>query len=287
MNSQDPKLCAAAAYNAAADRYDDPRLSFWERFGRRTIERLGLEPGMRVLDVCCGSGASALVAAERVGPQGWVLGVDLAENLVQRARVKARIRRLGNVEFQAGDFERLDLPPESFDAVVCVFGIYFTPDMWGALRRLWRWLKPGGRLAVTTWGPRLFEPASSLFWQAVCAERPDLYKGFNPWDRIAQPAALERLLEEAGIPAPRAEAEASVHPLAESEDWWTIVLGSGYRGTLEELDAEARSRVRERTLRALSASGAPNVETNVIYATAAKAGCPAALHQPEMAGSLR
>ena len=286
MNSQDPKTCAAAAYNAAADRYDDPRLSFWERFGRRTIERLGLEPGDRVLDVCCGSGASALVAAERVGPRGKVLGVDLAENLVQRARVKAQIRRLGNVEFQAGDFERFDAPPESFDAVVCVFGIYFAPDMWGALRRLWRWLKPGGRLAITTWGPRLFEPANSLFWQAVCAERPDLYKGFNPWDRIAKPAALERLLQEAGIPASRAEAAAGVHPLAQPEDWWTIVQGSGYRGTLEELDADARSRVRERTLRALAATGTRTVETNVIYATAVKAGCPSALSPLAMAGCL-
>lgn len=286
MTSQDPKLRAAAAYNAAADRYDDPRLSFWERFGRRTIDRLGLEPGMRVLDVCCGSGASALVAAERVGPEGRVIGVDLAENLVQRARVKAMIRRLGNVEFQVGDFERLDVPAGSFDAVVCVFGLYFAPDMWGALRRLWRWLRPGGRLAITTWGPRLFEPASSLFWQAVCVERPELYKGFNRWDRITQPAALERLLREAGIPDPRTEAEASVHPLAQPEDWWTIVLGSGYRGTLEELDVEARVRVRERTIRALVALGVPTVETNVIYATAVKAGCPATLPQPEMAGSL-
>jgi ubiquinone/menaquinone biosynthesis C-methylase UbiE len=286
MNSQDPKICAAAAYNAAADRYDDPRLSFWERFGRRTIERLGLERGARVLDVCCGSGASALVAAERVGPEGRVLGVDLAENLVRRARVKAMIRRLGNVEFQVDDFERLDVPAASFDAVVCVFGIYLMSDMWGALRRLWRWLKPGGRLAVTTWGPRLFEPASSLFWQAVCAERPELYKGFNPWDRIAQPAALERLLEEAGIPAPRTEAEAGVHPLAQPEDWWTIVQGSGYRATLEELDVQARARVRERTLRALVASGATNVETNVIYATAVKAGCPAARFSPVLAGAL-
>jgi SAM-dependent methyltransferase len=286
MTFQDLKTCAAAAYNAAADRYDDPRLSFWERFGRRTIERLGLEPGMRVLDVCCGSGASALVAAERVGPAGRVLGVDLAANLVSRARVKARIRRLDNVEFQVGDFERLDVPPESFDAVVCVFGIFFVPDMWGALRRLWRWLKPGGRLAVTTWGPRLFEPANSLFWQAVCTERPDLYKGFNPWDRISEPAALERLLAEAGIPAPRARAEAGVHPLAQPEDWWTIVLGSGYRGTLEELDAGARARVRERTLQALAAAGTRNVETNVIYATAAKAGCPATLALPVMAESL-
>jgi ubiquinone/menaquinone biosynthesis C-methylase UbiE len=59
---------AAATYNAASAEYDDQALSFWERFGRHTVERLSLKPGARVLDVCSGSGASALPAAERVGP---------------------------------------------------------------------------------------------------------------------------------------------------------------------------------------------------------------------------
>ena len=67
------KARAAAAYNAAADTYDAPENTFWDRFGARTIERLGLRPGMQVLDVCSGSGASALPAgpwmsAARTGP---------------------------------------------------------------------------------------------------------------------------------------------------------------------------------------------------------------------------
>ena len=62
------KKKAAATYNAAADFYDHPTNTFWERYGRRTIERLLLAPGTRVLDVCCGSGASAIPAAQAVGP---------------------------------------------------------------------------------------------------------------------------------------------------------------------------------------------------------------------------
>jgi SAM-dependent methyltransferase len=76
----DAKAKATAAYNAAADFYDDPANSFWDRFGRRTIDRLQLPAGACTLDVCCGSGASAIPAAEKVGPQGFVLGIDLAEN---------------------------------------------------------------------------------------------------------------------------------------------------------------------------------------------------------------
>src|SRR3954447_12131676 len=106
MDVQEAKTRAAATYNAAADLFDDPRLSFWDRFGRRTVDRLGLTPGDSVLDLCCGAGASALPAAERVGPKGRVLGLDLAENLIRRARVKATIRRLGNAALRGAGLER-------------------------------------------------------------------------------------------------------------------------------------------------------------------------------------
>ena len=65
---------AAATYNAASDDYDEQ--AFWDRFGRRTVERLSLQPGTQVLDACSGSGASALPVAERVAPKGHVVAVD-------------------------------------------------------------------------------------------------------------------------------------------------------------------------------------------------------------------
>lgn len=121
---EDAKAKAAATYNAASDHYDDAANSFWGRFGRRTVERLNLSPGARVLDVCCGSGASAIPAAEAVGAQGLVIGVDLAEHLLELARRKAGHRGLNQVAFRTGDLLDLGLPEAGFDAVVCVFGIF-------------------------------------------------------------------------------------------------------------------------------------------------------------------
>jgi len=120
---------AAFTYNAAADFFDASPLGFWEYFGRRTIELASLPSGSRVLDLCCGSGASALTAAEAVGPTGNVIGVDLANQLLESARTKAIQRRLGNIEFEIGDMLSMRFPVASFDAVVCVFGIFFVPDM--------------------------------------------------------------------------------------------------------------------------------------------------------------
>src|SRR5262245_5842720 len=114
--SNDAKEKAAATYNAAADFYDHPTNTFWERFGRRTVERLRLVPGARVLDVCCGSGASAIAAAQAVGPGGSVIGIDLAENLLELAHAKAKQQDLTNVHFETGDFTNLHFADESFDA---------------------------------------------------------------------------------------------------------------------------------------------------------------------------
>ena len=66
--TESAKLKSAATYNAAADHFDDGPLAFWDRYGRKTIERLRLKPGSIVLDVGCGSGASAIPAAKAVGP---------------------------------------------------------------------------------------------------------------------------------------------------------------------------------------------------------------------------
>jgi SAM-dependent methyltransferase len=261
---------ATVTYDAASDTYDHPANSFWARFGARTVERLALAPGARVLDVCCGSGASAIPAAEAVGPRGRVLGVDLAENLLALARAKAAARSLGNVEFRRGDMLALELPAASFDAVVCVFGIFFVPDMPAAVRALWRFVRPGGRLALTTWGPRLFEPVNSVFWRAVGERRPELQKSFNPWDRITEPAAVRALLAEGGVPVERAEvvAESAGHPLASSADGWALVLGSGYRGTVDQLSPSDRAHVRDACAAFLEAENVRQVEANVVYAVA-------------------
>ena len=119
-------------------------------------------------------------------------------------RAKAQARGLTNLEFREGDLLNVDAAgiTGGFDAVVCVFGVFFVPDTTAAMRALWQQVAPGGRLAITTWGPRFLEPGSSLFWDAIRAERPDLDRGFNPWDRITEPDAVRALFTDAGIGDP-------------------------------------------------------------------------------------
>lgn len=76
-------------FNAASAHFDAPAPWFWNRVGQQTLERLALGAGDRALDVCCGTGASAIPAALQVGSTGQVLGDDLAESMLQLARTEA------------------------------------------------------------------------------------------------------------------------------------------------------------------------------------------------------
>ncbi len=181
-----------AVFSAAANHFDDEALSFFARIGAHAVERLGLQPGERVLDVACGTGHATLPAAVAVGREGRVVGADLAEPLLALARAKAAGAGLTQVELVHGDFRTLPYPDGAFDAVICVFGIILVPDMEAATAELWRMVAPGGRLAITTWGPDLFQPVRDTFFAAARDELPAdaLPAGPAPASRLETPDAL-------------------------------------------------------------------------------------------------
>ncbi|HLY28943.1 MAG TPA: class I SAM-dependent methyltransferase [Aggregatilineales bacterium] len=276
MEQLDPtdaaKIKTSATYNNAAEHFDDPPLAFWDVVGRATIERLDLKPGAIILDVGCGTGASALPAAESVGPNGKVIGVDLAERLLEKggAKAKAKERGLHNIEFRTGDMTNLGFPDSFFDGVVSVFSIFFVPDMEAQVRELWRMVKVGGKLAITTWGARFFEPVYTIWRQAVRVERPDLYSAFNPWDRIESPEQLRQLMQSADVPGVEITSVSGSQDLRSPEDWWTIVLGSGLRGTVDAMDKATATRIRDKTVNWVRDNGIKAIETNVLFATTIK-----------------
>lgn len=116
------------------------------------ITRLNLKPGMKVLDVACGTGNTALPAA-RAGAD--VTGVDIAPNLVEQARENAK-REGVNARFEEGDAEALPYGDASFDAVVTMFGAMFAPRPELVAAELKRVCRPGGLIAMANWTPAGF-----------------------------------------------------------------------------------------------------------------------------------
>jgi SAM-dependent methyltransferase len=119
--------------------------------GEALVRELGVSPGLRVLDVGCGDGTTAVPAAQ-LGAD--VLGVDIASNLVAAGNARAQSLSLDNCTFQEGDASDLqELDDERFDLVVSIFGAMFAPRPFDVAKELVRVTRPGGRVVMGNWIP--------------------------------------------------------------------------------------------------------------------------------------
>jgi SAM-dependent methyltransferase len=107
-----------------------------------------LQPGERVLDLGSGAGTDSLVAAQMVGEEGSVTGIDMTEAMLKKARSAAAEMGMTNVEFVEGEAEKLPFPDESFDVVISNGVIDLIPDKDAVFAELHRVLVPGGRIQV-------------------------------------------------------------------------------------------------------------------------------------------
>lgn len=120
---------------------------------KRMVELAGVEPGSRVLDVAAGYGEPSLSAARKAGPEGSVVATDIAADMLAYGRERAEAEGLENIEFVESDAISLDFPADSFDAALSRWGIIFDPDGEGAAERVRGFMKSGGRMAISSWGP--------------------------------------------------------------------------------------------------------------------------------------
>jgi SAM-dependent methyltransferase len=119
--------------------------------GEALVQRLGITKGLKVLDLGCGDGTTALPEA-KLGAD--VLGIDIARNLVEAGNRRAAERGLKNLRFQEGDASNLEqLPDKSFDLVVSIFGAMFAPKPFEVAKEMVRVTRPGGRIVMGNWIP--------------------------------------------------------------------------------------------------------------------------------------
>jgi ubiquinone/menaquinone biosynthesis C-methylase UbiE len=139
--------------------------------GLVALQRAAIQPGERVIDIGCGCGQTSLDLAQRVGPKGFVLGVDISQPMLNRARERQKELGVTNLEFLQADAQTHQLTREPFDAVFSRFGVMFFEDPAAAFRNIRTALRPNGRLVF-------------VCWQALDK---------NDWARIPFKAALQHM----------------------------------------------------------------------------------------------
>ncbi|MDE2088558.1 MAG: class I SAM-dependent methyltransferase [Gammaproteobacteria bacterium] len=268
------KQRVTAVFNRVAPGYDKEALRFFPFRADRLIARLAPARGAKVLDVATGTGAAAIAAAQAVGPSGRVMGIDLAERMLERAQRNVEKMRLANVDLHVMDAEALEFRDGYFDIVICCFGLFFLPDMLAGLKEWRRVVRPGGTVAFTSFGAQAFQPMLGLF-------RARMESCGVPFtaaaDRLADPEQCRALLSDVGLQDVTVNVEPLGYHLQGVEEWWDVVWNSGLRGMVERLAPERQARFKSEHLAEVGALFTAeglwlNVETTFSVGRRPKAG---------------
>ncbi len=229
--------------DGAAWRRWTPTLERWYGVATRQMLDLAMiQPGQRILDIAAGAGEPAVSAAERVGPDGYVLATDISEGIVELARQVARERGLQQIETRAMDGEKLDLPDASFDAVLCRLGLMYMPHPVTALREWRRALRPGGRVAVAVFSTPDRNPWGALPASIIRqrAQLPPPVAGQPGPFSLGAPGVLEGIFREAGFADPEVRAVPVPHRAASAADYVQVAREAfgGFNAMMARLPAQ-------------------------------------------------
>jgi ubiquinone/menaquinone biosynthesis C-methylase UbiE len=166
--------------------------------GEALVEKFGITKGMKVLDVGCGDGTTAIPEAKRGAD---VLGLDIAANLVAAGNKRAKEMGLANCRFQEGDASNMeDVKDRSFDLVVSIFGAMFAPKPFDVAKEMVRVARPGGRVIMGNWIPNDPTLVAQIL-KISSAFTPPPPEGFvSPMTWGVEPSVTERFVA-AGVPA--------------------------------------------------------------------------------------
>jgi SAM-dependent methyltransferase len=214
-----------------------------------------------------------------------VTGIDFAPAMVAETAKELAACRMANAEVQQMDAEYLEFPDAAFDYVLCGFGIFFFPQLGGAMAEIGRVLKPNGRIGVTTWG-NTFREQINWFEELVKAYlAPGSQASAAPAQPSAgqqpifdTPAGLEAILQAAGFTEIRVVAEDTEFVYATKDEFWSSLWSHGMRAQLERIEQMKGPDGLQRFKRevfsradAVQQSDGIHQQFPVLYALAAKA----------------
>jgi len=213
-------------WHAIAEKFDIwlPQI---EPVGEALLDVLQAKQGDHILDIASGTGEPALTLAQRMQDDINVIGVDAAEGMIGVAQQKVSDLGLNNIRFQTMPAENLDFTDESFDKVLCRFGVMLFEDPLTGLKEMRRVLKPGGRYAFSIWGEAETMPVMYWSYEVFKDKVPeDVVPPLAKITSLGAPGAIDTMLAEAGFTDINVERRTFQYKFDSFEAYWDAVEAS-------------------------------------------------------------
>ncbi len=264
-------------YNRAAPVYEHVGLKLATHFGRLLIDRLDIPAGAQVLDVATGRGALLFPAAEKTGPSGHVVGIDLAPNMISLTAAEIKARGLAQAEVRFMDADEPSFREHSFDFVLCGYALHFF-DYTHALVRYRTLLKPGGTFAVSSPYFVTSDPENMERWKWLFELTREVFpKAFVPppsWtapNRLNRPETITAELIQAGFSDVKTWTEEGLFYFRDHEEWWAWEWGNASRFWLEGMSPAGLAQFKAvafEKLRAMRTEKGIPIKQGALFATA-------------------
>jgi SAM-dependent methyltransferase len=242
--------------------------------GEDMVSRLDPQPGQTVLELAAGTGETGFTAAALLGDDGRLISTDFSAEMVAAAGRRAQELGLRNVEVRVMDAERMDLPDDSVDGVLCRWGYMLMADPAAALAETRRVLRDGGRLSLSVWGEAARNPWAAMAGGALVqhGHREAPKPGEPGIFAMASEDRIRELVTGAGFGEPDIRQVAVEYRFDAFEEYWQFLvdMAGGIAVTLEQLTDEQRTEVYEtveQSAQAFSKNGGfvmPGVALNAV-----------------------
>jgi O-methyltransferase/aklanonic acid methyltransferase len=243
----DHKAWLAGVFDRAAPTYDRIGEAYHSYFAERLIDLAAPARDAQLLDVACGRGAVLAAAAAR--EIGRLSGIDVSPTMIELARADLGTAGVTEVDLRVMDAEHLDFPDARFDVLTAAFALFFLPDPTRATAEFRRVLRPGGVLAVSTWGD---EDERWSFEDDLlpASESPRIRALQQPFSR---PEEVTELLATAAFTNVEVHQEETEIHFASKQQWWDWHWSFSVRGLFEQLVPDALVAYRDACFREMDA----------------------------------
>lgn len=244
MKNKPNMLSTVPPWDAVAGGYAETTMKVFERYNEKAFELAELTDKSRILDVACGPGTLSLMAADKVHS---VHAIDFSRSMIDIFRETVKKRGIENIEICCGDAQVLPFDNDFFDVAFSMFGLMFFPDRAKGYSEIYRTLKGGGKVIISSWAPVSRSPAMRTMFGAVKAINPDMPEPQTDVESLENPEFFKSELENNGFK------DVAIHPVTYDfpvnsidEFWRDMVRGSAPLVMLKNSMSEEEWQEKER-----------------------------------------